>query len=199
MKEKKDIIIIIQVLFIILLIAAIIGIYLLREKDKDTFNSRINTLNTQIEQLQATISDCNKAKVDKDEEETVSDLPVVFTPGGKFTEDEKSTLMEKIVEPYFDYQEDVGHPVQAMIIEYPSPQDDFSEYIVNAILKIKEEEGGGYAYNGELFGSTEEEYDYWYPFSPLTAPDLTEDFINDYPEVIEKFCEAYDCEELGIE
>lgn len=197
MKEKKNIALIILIILVVFSMAGAVGIYLLKQKEVTTLNSRVTSLQDQIEQLQASILEL-ETEEEEDVEEATDDLPVVFT-AGDYTEEEKTTLMEKFIEPYFAYQEDIGTPVEAMIIEYPKEDDDFSDYIVSSVLKMSEEDGGGYGYHFRLFGSTEEEYDYWFPFSPVEAPELTEDFINDYPEVMEEFCESYDCEVLGIE
>ncbi len=106
------------------------------------------------------------------------ELPVtVFTPGGLFTDAEKSQLKNKLIDPFFDFQNSTELNYIVMTIEKynPTPAHGY-KYEVQGITKSG-------AYQSFLFGQATP-LEWWLP-ECMGGCNFTPEFEAKYPEIVE--------------
>ena len=100
-------------------------------------------------------------------------LPViVYEPSGLFSVDDKQDLTNKIVNPFFDYNNETEINFIAMIID----KNQSGEYGFLAIHK-----NGGY--NSQVVTKQGSKFDYWYP-ECMEVCQFSESYKQKYPEVV---------------
>lgn len=104
-------------------------------------------------------------------------LPVViYSPGGLFSDEEKLELQNKLINPFFDYQNSEEIDFITMIInKEQNPADAGHTYTVSAISKNG-------IYNGFIFGENDE-INWWTP-TCMGGCIFPEGYEEKYPEVV---------------
>ncbi len=179
--------------------------------------NNIKELETQIDSLENTIlvkeeETCIETTEEEDLNNVVNNecekyepeetYPVVFTPSGKFTKLEKTTLITKLVKPYFDYYQDSSNTSSlddVIAMEISKDDNTPNYYLVDVIFdddSLQSEDEFGYS--GFLFGSTRSDYPYWIPECAMEECTISNQYKEKYPEVVEAFnaclpnaCELY--------
>ena len=110
-------------------------------------------------------------------EECASNEPIViFTPSGLFTDEEKTELYDKVINPYIDYQANTDYPVLTMDIQ-KSDLVDYS-YEIDVIMATG-------VNSGFLYGTPGQKLEYYLPTCMGPCP-FTDEFKEKYPEIVAK-------------
>ncbi|HLB51551.1 hypothetical protein A3F07_01455 [candidate division WWE3 bacterium RIFCSPHIGHO2_12_FULL_38_15] len=102
---------------------------------------------------------------------------VVFVPSGLFTEEEKSDLNNKLIEPFLDFQKDSNILTLTLEIEKSSLEDAGYKYKISYINK-----GGS---NGGMLFGLNSPLEWWLP-DCLNGCIFSDSFKEKYPEIVEQ-------------
>ena len=197
--SKKLLVLCILTTSLISSLSAGFAVHMIKENDIKKLEGQVNSLQDIItmKEQEKCIERTEKADstpvVTETQEtsKTEEKYPAIFTPSGKFTQQEKTTLINKLVKPYFDYYQDSknSNALDDIIAMKISKDDSTSNYyLVDVIFEDKSlqlEEGFGYM--GFLFGSTRSEYSYWIPECSMEKCNISEEYRQKYPGVIQTF------------
>ena len=106
------------------------------------------------------------------------DLPVVvYSPGGLFTDEEKTELEDKMVNPYFDYKNENELIFVSMLIEKYDPVPAHGYKYKVQVLGIPQLD------EGFLFGQSDP-LEWWVP-ECLGGCNFSDEFSEMYPEIVD--------------
>lgn len=175
-------------------------VYLYREQEIQNLNSELTLLKNNVQEEVATIEDEEEGTEEETEStedtgETEEEDPyaVIFVPGGLFTETERGLLRAKLVIPYFDYYNDPEHGQQTEIVSMTVSKNEEDTYYEVTVVRKDTYPGGGYGYNGFLFGSTEDPFDYWVPECLDVECEFSSNYTDLHPGVVEKYESCPNC------
>ncbi len=168
------------------------GVYFWREQEINDLKQELpNT--SQQEEVVVIDENEDQESIDTTENPIEENYPVVFVPGGRFTEKERNTLTEKLVKPIFDYYQDIIHtssPTDVISITIEKEADS-NYYLVSVVTEDKSAKTFGNM--GFLFGSTREGYKYWTPECFGIECEFSDEFKSKHPEVVETYEDCPNC------
>jgi hypothetical protein len=175
-------------------------VYLYREQEIQNLNSELTLLKNNVQEEVATIEDEEEGTEEETEStedtgETEEEDPyaVIFVPGGLFTETERGLLRAKLVIPYFDYYNDPEHGQQTEIVSMTVSKNEEDTYYEVSVVRKDTYPGGGYGYNGFLFGSTGDPFDYWVPECLDVECEFSSNYTDLHPGVVEQYESCPNC------
>ena len=177
MKNFTNLVIIIIVICLGVAILAGGGIFIWQTIEKNQLADQKNLAIASLEKTIAETPECQKCETCPIYSLTDEDLPIViYTPGGLFTDEEKTNLKAKLVDPLIDFESSTDYPVVTMNIQKYDGED--YQYQVDAIQK-----GGVNA--GFLYGEKGKDLNYYQPTCMGPCP-FTDEFKEKYPEIVTK-------------
>lgn len=188
--------------FLITGIVTAVLVYLYREQEIQNLNSELTLLktNTAIKQEDIDVNevdtneDTDLEEVEEEAENEEEDpYAVIYVPGGLFTETERGLLRAKLVIPYFDYYNDPEHGQQTEIISMTVSKNEEKTYYEVSVVRKDTYPGGGYGYNGFLFGSTGDPFDYWVPECLDVECEFSSNYTDLHPGVVEQYESCPNC------
>jgi len=172
-------------IILIMIVAGFSGYYVYKQNNNtnSSQNSATSQNNTQKDSEKNKLDDteANKNTEATKAVNTVSAKPIVtFQPAGLFTDQEKSELNSRLIEPMTDYY---PGQIAVIIIEVNTPQkfvngNSDDKYLVEAIFSAEKSEGF-------LYGSKKNGIDWWAP-SCFSTCEFTTEYKQKYPEVVKK-------------
>ena len=130
-----------------------------------------------LEKKLADSGDKTDAKTKTSTTGSTDDLPIIiFSPGGAFTNSEKTELTNKLLDPYKAWHADEGDSVISMHVQQ-NTSISVSQYSVDAIYRNG-------VYEGFLFGTIDAASQDWWTPTCLDACPFSAAFRATYPEVV---------------
>lgn len=173
-EQKKLITLLLTALLAVALAAA--GYFYWQFSQKKTELSKNNSLMTS---LQKKIAECTDKTSTKDKTTTsgTDDLPViVFSPGGLFTDSEKTEITSKMLNPYKAWHHDQSDSVVSLHVQQ-NTSISARQYSVDAIYRNG-------VYEGFLYGTIDAASQDWWTPTCLDACSFSASFRATYPEVV---------------
>ena len=174
-KSKKKLV---AILLVVLLLAALGASGYLYWQFKDN-KQQLSQKEAEKTALEKKLAECKKLA--KESGLTIDtggdDLPVViFSPGGLFTEAEKTEITNKMIAPYKAWHRDQGDSLVSIHVQqhFATP----GQYVVNVIYQNE-------VYEGFLYGTIDAATQAWWFPECLDACEFSDTFRAAYPEVVE--------------
>jgi len=188
--EENNKRLILPIIITALITTFIVGfcIYILQQSNIEKLEEEIKTLSQIIH------SELNEGEQDGNPSDPIdTSYPVVFAPPGLFLEEEKETLMEKLVKPAYDYSLDPLNLPDIDIISIRIEKEaNINYYMVEIITKSKDD--GVYGSYDFLYGSTRRDYGYWAPACVVEdICSFSDTYKEKYPEVVKEFNDCPGC------
>lgn len=189
---KKQILTILILAVIFSLLGYFTNSFVSLNKDK-SHEKKIAQLNEQITLLEDTILNSDPGKSEEEIERIINqrvekECPkcedanypqIAYIPSGLFDNKEKDEIKEKVLEPFFSFNEDEGITYIAILVEKLSQEDnDIFQYDIQAVSK----DG---VYSGFLFGE-DEPLELWIP-DCMDGCEFSDDFKKDFPKTVEQY------------
>src|SRR3989344_3377652 len=174
-KDRQKLTISILTVLLVLALASAGWLYWQFSQKKDQLEKK----GSEVTSLEKKIAESGDKADEKTKTGTSStdDLPIIiFSPGGSFTDAEKTELTNKLLDPYKAWHIDQGNLVVSIHVQQNS-SISASQYSVDAIYRNS-------VYEGFLFGAIDAaSQDWWFP-ECLDACPFSASFRTTYPEVV---------------
>ncbi len=145
-----------------------------------TLNDQVNSLKSEISQLK---NSSNKPSNNSDDVEPNTYLlkkPIlVFKPANSYSSSEKEILVERLINPYFDYNNDSELDSLVMVISKNTPPVSGYYYTINVQTK-------GGATTEFLYSSSNTNQDWWLPECTQSCA-FSDEFKVKYPKIVSQF------------
>ena len=175
-KDRQKLTISILTVLLVLALASAGWLYWQFSQKKDQLEKKGSEV-TSLEKKIAESGDKADEKTKTSGTSSTDDLPIIiFSPGGSFTDAEKTELTNKLLDPYKAWHTDQGNLVVSIHVQQNSSVSA-SQYSVDAIYRNS-------VYEGFLFGAIDAaSQDWWFP-ECLDACPFSASFRTTYPEVV---------------
>ena len=175
-KDRQKLTISILTVLLVLALASAGWLYWQFSQKKDQLEKRGSEV-TSLEKKIAESGDKADEKTKTSGTSSTDDLPIIiFSPGGSFTDAEKTELTNKLLDPYKAWHTDQGDSVVSIHVQQTTSISS-SQYTVDAIYRNG-------VYEGFMFGTIDAASQDWWTPTCLGACTFSTSFRTTYPEVV---------------
>src|SRR3989344_3204325 len=175
-KDRQKLTISILTVLLVLALASAGWLYWQFSQKKDQLEKKGSEV-TSLEKKIADSGDKTDAKTKTSTTGSTDDLPIIiFSPGGAFTNSEKTELANKMLNPYKAWHTDEGDSVVSIHVQQNTSISS-SQYTVDAIYRNG-------VYEGFMFGTIDAASQDWWTPTCLDACPFSAAFRATYPAVV---------------